>query len=265
MVPSGTGLIAQVPCQRNSLAFPNNTPASLRHFEDSATRLYHPHMTFISRLGCCAVAACSPPPACWRRAAPGAPAALTAADYARAEKFMTYNTAPLVLHAGVRASWLPGDPADRFWYRVTTEKGVEVVLVDPGKATKSACDLPPCKAAEREDPARAGAGRRTLRRSIARPETAWPSFATGISGSATLPPAAKPSSPRTASRTSATPPTTPGGRAATGRFSGGRPTRRRSRPSSRTSAASARCTWWTPPSDTRRCRPGSTRCPAMRP
>ena len=27
-------------------------------------------------------------------------AALTAADYARAEKFMTYNTAPLVLHAG---------------------------------------------------------------------------------------------------------------------------------------------------------------------
>jgi len=58
----------------------------------------------------------------------------------------------------VRASWLPGDAADRFWYRVTTEKGVEIVLVDPGKAAKSACDLPPCKAAEREDPARAGAG-----------------------------------------------------------------------------------------------------------
>ncbi len=85
-----------------------------------------------------------------------APLVLTAADYARAEKFMTYNTAPLVLRTGVRVSWLPGDPGDRFWYRVTTEKGVEVVLVDPGKATKSACGLPPCQAAEREDPARSG-------------------------------------------------------------------------------------------------------------
>ena len=32
-------------------------------------------------------------------------AAFTAADYARAEKFMTYNTTPLVLHSGVRATW----------------------------------------------------------------------------------------------------------------------------------------------------------------
>ena len=30
------------------------------------------------------------------------PRALTAADYARAEQFMTYNTTPLVLHSGVR-------------------------------------------------------------------------------------------------------------------------------------------------------------------
>src|SRR5258707_6197880 len=82
----------------------------------------------------------------------------TAADYARAEKFMTYNTAPLVLRSGVRPSWLPGDPSDRFWYRVTTEKGVEVLLVDPAKATRVACDLAPCKAAEREDPARGGPG-----------------------------------------------------------------------------------------------------------
>ena len=50
-----------------------------------------------------------------------APAALTAADYARAEKFMAYNTTPLVLHSGVRATWLAaGD--ERFWYRMTTEK-----------------------------------------------------------------------------------------------------------------------------------------------
>jgi dipeptidyl-peptidase-4 len=86
------------------------------------------------------------------------PVQLTAADYARAETFMTYNTAPLVLHSAGRASWLQGDPSDRFWYRVTTEKGVEMVLVDPGKRSKVPCDLPPCKAAEHEDPARGGAG-----------------------------------------------------------------------------------------------------------
>src|SRR4051812_23939720 len=70
------------------------------------------------------------------------PAQVTAADYAHAETFMTYNPAPLVLRTGVGASWLPADPADRFWYRVTTENGVQTVLVDPAKATKTACDLP---------------------------------------------------------------------------------------------------------------------------
>ena len=30
------------------------------------------------------------------------PRAVTAADYARAEKFLNYNTAPLVLRSGVR-------------------------------------------------------------------------------------------------------------------------------------------------------------------
>jgi len=45
---------------------------------------------------------------------------LTAADYARAEKFMSYNTAPLVFGTGVRATWITG--TDRFWYRVTREK-----------------------------------------------------------------------------------------------------------------------------------------------
>ena len=43
-----------------------------------------------------------------------APPALTAADYARAEKFMGYNTTPLVLHGGVRPTWL-GAGDDRFW------------------------------------------------------------------------------------------------------------------------------------------------------
>src|SRR5215467_7039883 len=59
---------------------------------------------------------------------------LAAEDYARAEKFMPYNTNPLVLHSPVRPTWLPDD---RFWYRVTTEKGTEFVLVDPMRGTKT--------------------------------------------------------------------------------------------------------------------------------
>lgn len=53
---------------------------------------------------------------------------LTAADYAQAEKFLTYNTTPLVLRTGVRPTWLPDE---RFWYRVTTENGNVFVLVNP--------------------------------------------------------------------------------------------------------------------------------------
>ncbi|MEO6213852.1 MAG: DPP IV N-terminal domain-containing protein, partial [Vicinamibacterales bacterium] len=67
--------------------------------------------------------------------------ALTAADYARAETFLTANTAPLVLRSGVRPTFLEDG---RFWYRVTTENGSEAFLVDPLKATKVACDLPAC-------------------------------------------------------------------------------------------------------------------------
>src|SRR4030042_999145 len=47
-----------------------------------------------------------------------APRSLTAADYAKAEKFMSYNVTPLVLRAGVRPTWLP---ADRFWFRNAIE------------------------------------------------------------------------------------------------------------------------------------------------
>src|ERR1035441_4111525 len=57
----------------------------------------------------------------------------TAADYARAEKMMGYNTTPLVVRSGVRPNWLPDE---RFWYRVTTADGAEFVLVDPGKGTR---------------------------------------------------------------------------------------------------------------------------------
>ena len=65
-------------------------------------------------------------------AAQASPAALTAADYARAEKFMGYNTAPLV-YGTVRATWTPND---QFWYRNATAAGVEFVLFDAAKGTK---------------------------------------------------------------------------------------------------------------------------------
>ncbi|HEX5475038.1 MAG TPA: DPP IV N-terminal domain-containing protein [Vicinamibacterales bacterium] len=85
----------------------------------------------------------------------GEPQALTAADYARAERFMSYNTTPLVLRSGVRPTWLPDG---RFWYSTTTEQGHQAFLVDPATGGKSACDLPACKAAEAGRGGRGGRG-----------------------------------------------------------------------------------------------------------
>src|SRR5205807_10117980 len=62
------------------------------------------------------------------------PRALTPSDYARAEKWMGYNTNPLVFRSGVRPAW-QGD--DRFWYRVTTPEGSEFIMVDTAKGTKT--------------------------------------------------------------------------------------------------------------------------------
>ncbi len=70
-------------------------------------------------------------------ALPGAaqsPAALTAADYARAEQFLGYNTTPLVSNGPVQANWLPDD---RFWYRSVTAAGSEFILVDATRAAKA--------------------------------------------------------------------------------------------------------------------------------
>ena len=69
-------------------------------------------------------------------AAPAAaqtPRALSADDYARAERFMAYNTTPLVFGGGVRAAWLPGD---RFWYRNAIPEGSEFLIVDPSRKTR---------------------------------------------------------------------------------------------------------------------------------
>lgn len=62
-----------------------------------------------------------------------APRQLTAEDYTRAERFLGYNTTPLVLNAGVRPTWLPDG---RFWYRTLRAAGPEFVLVDPVKRTR---------------------------------------------------------------------------------------------------------------------------------
>ena len=88
-------------------------------------------------------------PALAQQRAPEAPRALTSADYARAEKFMTYNTSPLLLRAGVQPTWLDDE---RFWYSVTGAGGREAVLVDPVAKTKTPCELPACKGAERATP-----------------------------------------------------------------------------------------------------------------
>ena len=61
-------------------------------------------------------------------------ATVSVEDYQRAEKFMNYNTTPLVANGPVRATWLPGD---RFWYRNQGASGSEFFLVDAVKGTKA--------------------------------------------------------------------------------------------------------------------------------
>ncbi len=58
---------------------------------------------------------------------------VTAADYARAERWMSYNVTPLVSGLTIRPIWLPDD---RFWFR----NGSEIVLIDPAKGTRTRCD-----------------------------------------------------------------------------------------------------------------------------
>jgi dipeptidyl-peptidase-4 len=61
---------------------------------------------------------------------------VTAADYARAEKFLRDNTFPLVSGLGVEPTWLAGD---RFGYRITTRGQSQFILVNPSKGTRIAC------------------------------------------------------------------------------------------------------------------------------
>src|SRR5262249_32853985 len=66
--------------------------------------------------------------------------AVTAADYARAERAMSYNVNPLVYGTTVRPTWLPDD---RVWFRDATPTGTQIILVDPAKATRTRCDNEP--------------------------------------------------------------------------------------------------------------------------
>jgi dipeptidyl-peptidase-4 len=60
---------------------------------------------------------------------------LTAEDYARAERYLGTNTAPLVSGTNVRPTWL-ADGGGRFWYRTTVPNGTSFVLVDPVRGTR---------------------------------------------------------------------------------------------------------------------------------
>src|SRR5215210_5135205 len=61
---------------------------------------------------------------------------VTAADYARAERFLRENAAPLTFGVGVQPVWISGD---RFGYRNRTTAGSEFILVDPARGTRVAC------------------------------------------------------------------------------------------------------------------------------
>jgi len=62
------------------------------------------------------------------------PRQYTKEDYAKAEKFMPYNVAPLAYTGVVRAKWLEDG---RFWYRDYKSDGWDFVIVDPANKTKA--------------------------------------------------------------------------------------------------------------------------------
>ncbi len=60
--------------------------------------------------------------------------AVTAADYARAEKLLGPAVNPLVVGGNVNARWLPDD---RFWYLNSTADGSEFILVTPSEGKRA--------------------------------------------------------------------------------------------------------------------------------
>ena len=61
-------------------------------------------------------------------------AALTAADYSRAEKFLGATVNPLVVGGSVTVNRLPGE---RFWYRSVTPDGITFYIVTPAARSRA--------------------------------------------------------------------------------------------------------------------------------
>ena len=78
-------------------------------------------------LGMCAVF-----PAVAQQSGATASRVFTAEDYKRAEKFMAYNTRPLVFH-DARGKWVPGD---RYLFRDLGPEGSEFVVFDAAHGTR---------------------------------------------------------------------------------------------------------------------------------
>ena len=66
-----------------------------------------------------------------------APRAITAADYARAARFLAPNLTGLVVGGAVAPVW---QPDDKFWYRNATLNGDEIVVIDPSTRNRQRCD-----------------------------------------------------------------------------------------------------------------------------
>ena len=68
--------------------------------------------------------------------ASAAPTALTAEDYARAERFMPWNESVYMINGDIQHHWIGAE--DRFWYlRTSTEAGKEFVVVDAATGGRS--------------------------------------------------------------------------------------------------------------------------------
>jgi dipeptidyl aminopeptidase/acylaminoacyl peptidase len=78
--------------------------------------------------------------------------AITAADYDRAVKMLSFKVNPLVSGGSVTPTWLPDN---RFYYRSSTPTGAEWMIVDPAKRTRTSLFRAPEVA---QALARAGAG-----------------------------------------------------------------------------------------------------------
>src|SRR5262245_10167415 len=62
---------------------------------------------------------------------------VTAADYARAEKFLAPAANDLVVGGSVAATWMDGD---RFWYQTKLADGsTPTIVVDPARKTRTVC------------------------------------------------------------------------------------------------------------------------------